>query len=211
MRTSVAAMDVKLKVIGGKSNGVEIAAVAPQFLIGRADECQLRPKSDFVSRRHAMIAIDGAKATIVDLGSRTGTFLNGKVLAAQTPAEIKHDDIVKIGPLEFSVVIKHGLDRQKHAKVKSLEEAATRTAQRKNVDDADVDQWLQADPNVDDGLLDETLSGNSPTGTIMSAADLLGQTPPETPTTDDAKKSPAAEGRPDQAASDMLKNYLRRR
>lgn len=224
MPTAVATMEVKLKVVGGKNAGVEIAVTAPQFLIGRADECQLRPKSDYVSRRHAMIVVDGGKVTIADLGSRTGTFLNGKVLAKESPAEIKHDDLLKIGPLEFNVVIKHGLDRQKRPKVSNLDEAAARTAQStKRMDDSDVDQWLQADP-AEDMSLGETMEGPASLGTtILSAAELIGQTlsdiPPPTEEQPDTAgesklppppKAPSAD-RPDQAASDMLKNYLRRR
>lgn len=221
MPTAVAAMEVKLKVVGGKNAGVEIAVVAPQFLIGRAEECQLRPKSDYVSRRHAMIVVDDGKATIADLGSRTGTFLNGKSLTKETPAEIKQDDMLKIGPLEFSVVIKHGLNRQKHPKVNSPEEAAARIAQKAKTYDDDVDKWLQ--PTEEETRLGATIEEPSVGTTILSAADLIGQTlsdipPPsdEPSETADGSKlppppKPASAERPDQAASDMLKNYLRRR
>jgi pSer/pThr/pTyr-binding forkhead associated (FHA) protein len=207
MATAIAGMELKLKVIGGKNNGVEIAVAGPQFLVGRADECQLRPKSDFVSRRHALITVEDGRSTIADQGSRTGTYVNGKLLAPQTPAELKQDDVVKIGPLEFSVVIKHGLNRQKQSKVTSLEEAAARTAQQKKVDDDDVSQWLQ--PTEQELSLNETIEG--PASGLISAAELLGQTVTDEPTPEDDKKKAVGDGRPDQAASDMLKNYLRRR
>ena len=36
-------MDVKLVVLGGKHPGQEIVVQGPEFLVGRAPECKLRP------------------------------------------------------------------------------------------------------------------------------------------------------------------------
>jgi predicted component of type VI protein secretion system len=209
VNAAVATMELKLKVLGGKNAGVEIAVAGPQFLIGRADECQLRPKSDFVSRRHAAIIINDAKATIRDLGSRTGTFVNGAQLAVNKPVEIANGDTVKVGPLEFTIVVKHGLDRQKKPKVESIQDAAARTAQ--GGEDVDVTQWLQ--PTEEETSLNETLEGPYMGSTLLSAADLIGQrlTDAPAPTAEETAKREISESRPDQAASDMLKNYLRRR
>ena len=71
-------MDVKLVVLGGKHPGQEIAVQGPEFLVGRAPECKLRPNSDMVSRRHCMISIAEGRATIRDLGSRNGTIVNDR-------------------------------------------------------------------------------------------------------------------------------------
>jgi len=71
-------MDVKLIVIGGKHPGREIPVNTPEFVIGRAEECQMRPQSDMVSRRHCAIAVTETGAVIREFGSKNGTFLNGK-------------------------------------------------------------------------------------------------------------------------------------
>ena len=51
-------MELRLKVLDGKHAGQEIRIPGPKFLIGRGDDCQLRPKSDSVSRRHCMLQIE---------------------------------------------------------------------------------------------------------------------------------------------------------
>jgi pSer/pThr/pTyr-binding forkhead associated (FHA) protein len=197
-------MELKFKILGGRSAGQEVAVTGPQFLIGRADECQLRPKSDSVSRRHALVENEDSKALIRDLGSRTGTFVNGHLIPPKRAVELANGDTIKIGPLEFGVVIKFGLGGQKKPKVESVNEVAERTAAATG-GEVDVTQWLQStDEEVN---LGETIDGST-TGSVVSAADLMGPTPEAPISAADAKK---AETAPDQAASDMLKNYLRRR
>jgi len=49
-------------------------------LIGRAPEATVRVDSIWVSRHHAQILVATTAATIEDLGSRNGTFVNGRPL-----------------------------------------------------------------------------------------------------------------------------------
>ena len=76
-------MDVKLVVLGGRHPGQEIAVNGPEFLVGRAPECKLRPNSDMVSRRHCMISLSEGRATVRDLGSRNGTIVNDQKIASE--------------------------------------------------------------------------------------------------------------------------------
>jgi len=46
-------------------------------VVGRSVECRVRLESTDVSRRHARIMINDDEATIEDLGSTNGTFVNG--------------------------------------------------------------------------------------------------------------------------------------
>ncbi|HTY40407.1 MAG TPA: FHA domain-containing protein [Thermoanaerobaculia bacterium] len=63
----------------------EIALKNGENLIGR-DEASVAWIDDVdVSRRHARIVIDGAGARLEDLGSKNGTFLDGRRLKAGTP------------------------------------------------------------------------------------------------------------------------------
>ncbi len=64
--------------------GREVPLVAGVTTLGRDPESALWLDLDQVSRHHAEIVVDGATATLMDLGSRNGTLLNGiKVTAAQ--------------------------------------------------------------------------------------------------------------------------------
>ncbi len=99
----LAMIKVQLIVVQGKPEGKTIPLVGPLFVIGRDEGCHLRPSSDEVSRRHSEIAIGAETATLRDLGSRNGTFLNGRAVAE--PAVLKSGDLIKVGPLTFAVSI----------------------------------------------------------------------------------------------------------
>src|SRR5689334_16267783 len=109
-------MELKLKILGGSNAGREVAIAVPEFLIGRADDCQLRPTSETVSRHHAAIELLESKALIRDLGSRTGTFVNGKPIARGANVELANGDVIKIGPLEFSAVVLYTVSGKKKPK-----------------------------------------------------------------------------------------------
>lgn len=197
-------MDLKIKIIGGRSAGQEVAITRPEFLIGRADECQLRPKSETVSRRHAAIELHDSKVLIRDLGSRTGTFVNGKLVAPQNDVELANGDTVKIGPIEFETLIKFTVGGKKKPKVENVADVASRTAAAP--EEVDVTQWLTA--NDEDTAITETIEGGS-FGNVVSAADLFGGGPNDAKPSDSSVKK--SDSNPDQLASDMIKNYLRRK
>jgi hypothetical protein len=50
-----------------------------------------------VSRRHAVIAVDGGRFTIEDCGSFNGTFLNGTRVPPGRPLQLRHADRIQIG------------------------------------------------------------------------------------------------------------------
>lgn len=68
-----------LRFVSGKYQG----AVFPlregrEVIVGRSGEVDLVLAEDLVSRRHARIAVEDGVATLHDLGSTNGTFLNGQ-------------------------------------------------------------------------------------------------------------------------------------
>ncbi len=96
-------MDVKLKVTNGRHTGREIAVKGPKFFIGRAEDCHLRPASDQVSRHHCVILVAADAVSIRDLGSRNGTFVNGKQISPQ--CRLRSGDRVVVGQLDFDIQI----------------------------------------------------------------------------------------------------------
>lgn len=74
----------------------DIAVPRGTFLIGRGVECQLSLDDPLVSRRHAAIRVaDDGSATVEDLGSRNGVFLNG--VRVEKPEPLSDGDLVRIG------------------------------------------------------------------------------------------------------------------
>ncbi|MFM8584271.1 MAG: FHA domain-containing protein, partial [Planctomycetaceae bacterium] len=94
---------VELKVLEGSQAGKVIPLNVRQFLIGREQDCHLRPNSELVSRHHCVFAIDDFSVRLRDLGSTNGTFLNGERLKGQ--AVLKAGDKVVVGKLAFEVSI----------------------------------------------------------------------------------------------------------
>ncbi len=135
-------MDVKLKVLSGKHTGVLIPLTGPQFLIGRADDCQLRTGSDLISRHHCALLMRDSYLGIKDFGSRNGTLVNGTAITAET--ELHSGDILKMGPLDFEVVVVYSEKGKKRPPVKDVADMAERTANVKprEVVEEDIDSWL---------------------------------------------------------------------
>jgi pSer/pThr/pTyr-binding forkhead associated (FHA) protein len=87
----------------GKQEGRALEIKLPQFLVGRDPQCQLRPASPLISKRHcALIQRDG-KVFVRDFGSTNGTYVNDERVEGER--ELKHDDQLKIGPIHFAVRI----------------------------------------------------------------------------------------------------------
>lgn len=94
----------RLVVQGGKHRGKEIMLPKGKFLIGRERDCHLRPASEGISRHHCVFTLDSYAVRLRDLGSTNGTLVNGSRLRGETV--LAADSVVKIGPLEFKLVIK---------------------------------------------------------------------------------------------------------
>ncbi|HUY90738.1 MAG TPA: FHA domain-containing protein [Pirellulales bacterium] len=132
-------MEVRLKVLVGKSAGQELLIPGPKFFIGRAEDCQLRPRSDLISRHHCALLVEDGFLAIRDFGSKNGTLVNGERVAGER--ELKAGDKLTVGPLEFEVCVLATTAAKKRPKVESVKEAAARTAEGAS-DNIDVSQWL---------------------------------------------------------------------
>jgi predicted component of type VI protein secretion system len=128
-------MEVKLVCVGGKHPGKQIPVRGPKYFIGRAEDCQLRPGSQEVSRHHAVILVEEGFVAVRDFGSRNGTFVNGEPVRGER--ELKSGDQLRIGPLEFEVQLTVAVGGKKRPKVASVREAAARTATPAGASDAD--------------------------------------------------------------------------
>jgi predicted component of type VI protein secretion system len=85
----------------GKMEGKAIPITLSQFVIGRDPQCQLRPASPVISKRHCAVLIKGEKAFVRDFDSTNGTFLNDQPVKGEV--EIHHADVLKVGPIAFAV------------------------------------------------------------------------------------------------------------
>jgi len=110
-----ATFKAKLSVVRGGRKGQEFPLEDGNNLVGRWDpETGSFPEVDLdaddpeakISRKHALIRIDGGKITIEDIGSLNGTYVNRQPrLSPGSPAEIKSGDEVIIGKTFLKLVI----------------------------------------------------------------------------------------------------------
>jgi diguanylate cyclase (GGDEF)-like protein len=82
-----------LVVVAGQNVG-EMFPLGASVVIGRGSDADVRVVDDQISRRHARILVQGSEASIEDLGSKNGTFVNG---AAVQREKLKDGDKVQIG------------------------------------------------------------------------------------------------------------------
>jgi len=158
-------MRVLLKVIGGKNDGREIGITVPRFIIGRGETAHLRPASDLVSREHAVIEVKEGGVRLTDLNSRNGTFVNGEKITGMIP--LKGGDAVRIGRLQFEMVIDHVQAGAKNPKVANVVDAAARTASTTNkkgsLEDSITDWLLEGEDEEAPGTVERIAIGAADT------------------------------------------------
>ena len=161
-------MQVKLKVLSGSSAGRELKIPGDEFLIGRGDECNLRPKSDSISRRHCILRVRDGCLFVEDLGSRNGSFLDGERLTEE--AEAKNGSKLRLGRLEFQVVLEKPevAKRPAPARVPASQSGGREGADEDSwAEDNEITKWLEegdsvaqatrkSDPETRQFRLDET-------------------------------------------------------
>jgi pSer/pThr/pTyr-binding forkhead associated (FHA) protein len=219
-------MQVKLVIIGGKNAGRELSVPGPKFFIGRAEDCQLRPQSDLVSRHHCAILVEEGFVAVRDFGSRNGTYVNGEQIKAER--ELKSGDRLKVGPLEFEVRLAVELGGKKKPKVHTIQEAAARTVEsvKGGEDESDISEWLRNGAETTPELRSADTAPITTTVTGVPAAEKAAAAPEEEPKKqkDDEskgekdklagklpreKKPPAGSSR--DAAADVLRQFFGRR
>lgn len=211
----------------GSSAGKEVKIPSPKCIIGREEGCHLRPSSDAISRQHCVILTTENEVIVRDLKSRNGTFVNDERVTDE--AVLLSGDMLRVGPLEFELLIEQTPGKPKRPKVEDMKEAVARTAAGSGISSTsdldDVTKWLE-EADTDEKSrrggqetrqfrLDETLTPEDGDETTK-ASDTKTLTPdrkrPE-------KKQPGklpprpntskADSR--EAAADMLKRFFNRR
>jgi pSer/pThr/pTyr-binding forkhead associated (FHA) protein len=96
-------MKVSLVVMDGAHKGKEIPIKSPQFIIGRDPQCQLRPASPMISRKHCALVAREGKIFLHDFGSTNGTQVNDQRVNGEV--ELHNEDRIKVDPLVFQIRI----------------------------------------------------------------------------------------------------------
>ena len=92
-----------LKRRDGAEIGPDIAVHGQRFIIGSGPDCNMRCPSSTISENHCEIISEPNGIFVRDLHSESGTFLNDERVTMKQA--ISHGDHLRIGKLEFEVVI----------------------------------------------------------------------------------------------------------
>ncbi len=167
-------LSAQLVVRGGKHEGKRIKLDRGRFLIGREQDCNLRPASDLVSRHHCVFHVDDFTVRLRDLGSTNGTVVNGERLSGERTLEA--GDRVSVGKLTFEVDLKEVADAQAHAAEGPSAEMSL------PADGADTSYELPVTPARSDGRTinpaDVPIPGPNPNDTAMIPTAQPGAPPP---------------------------------
>jgi DNA-binding winged helix-turn-helix (wHTH) protein len=80
--------------------GQEAALDEGENVLGRVEDAAAWIESDSVSRRHARLTISGDRAVVEDLGSKNGTFLNGRRI--EKPQVLSDGDEIRLGQVTLT-------------------------------------------------------------------------------------------------------------
>ncbi len=95
----------ELHVVSGNLTGRRIRMDFRRFVIGNERDCDLRPASPMLSRHHCVFKRDEYALRVRDLGSNTGTYVNGRRIL--TEAILKPGDDVTVGDVTLHVILPH--------------------------------------------------------------------------------------------------------
>lgn len=98
---------------GGQLVRTEILT-EPTIKIGKLTSSHVRIDDDSVSRMHAVVEVGPSGVVILDLGSASGTFVNGEKITKQS---LKTGDRVQLGDVTVQVTIAGQLSPQASARV----------------------------------------------------------------------------------------------
>jgi two-component system NtrC family sensor kinase len=91
---------IKIVVLEEGRKVSEVRADKEAYVLGRHESCDIVLEDKTVSRRHARLEIAGGGAWVEDLGSRNGTYVNGRKV---TRARVSGGDTIVIGKFSISL------------------------------------------------------------------------------------------------------------
>lgn len=96
-------MTARLVLLTGSQSGIVAPLQQGYYMIGRHQECQIRPKSRSVSRRHCVLHFQGDRLSAMDLASTSGSKRNADRFTPKTWVVLEDGDTLKLGKVQFRV------------------------------------------------------------------------------------------------------------
>lgn len=98
-------MTARLVLLTGSQAGIEAPLQRGYYMIGRHKECQIRPKSRSVSRRHCVLHFHDDRLLAMDLASTSGSKRNTNRFEPKKWVPLEDGDTLKLGKVQFRVCL----------------------------------------------------------------------------------------------------------
>ncbi|MBL4845747.1 MAG: protein kinase [Planctomycetes bacterium] len=118
-------MQIEVTVRQGREFGRRyVIRIGQRFVLGRGRDVTVRVQDEKVSRRHVALELSPEGLMVTDLGSRNGSFLDGRQLKPNEAKLAHADDVLQIGDHVFQLSLT-GVDdrtRRERARTRRLDE-----------------------------------------------------------------------------------------
>jgi pSer/pThr/pTyr-binding forkhead associated (FHA) protein len=191
----------------GKMEGKSIPIQVPQFIIGRDPQCNLRPASALISKRHCAVVVRKNRIFVRDFDSTNGTRVNDRAVKGEQ--ELYNQDQLTVGPLTFRVM----LEASPPVSQPTPMPPTTPTASPDDDAAAAMLLSLQDEPGGAAGSTNVDSEGVPTGSTVMDIITPTSATPPAETGAGGAGREQAAKaasGNTSSAAKAILEKYMRR-
>ncbi|MCC9599764.1 FHA domain-containing protein [Stieleria sp. JC731] len=140
------------------------------YLVGRNKECQIRPKSKSVSRRHSLLLHNEDGFGVMDLKSTGGTFLNGERIEPHVWQVLNDGDELRFGKVGFAVSMKTPA-LAVTPEADSVADPASTSETPQSWQNFDVAQFLEAEDQIEQEIRYDSirqLPGNKVNGSKVT-------------------------------------------
>jgi pSer/pThr/pTyr-binding forkhead associated (FHA) protein len=191
--------------------GRSIPIAHSEFLIGRDPDCQLRPASAMISKRHCAVLVKGSKVFVRDFESTNGTAINNQPVKGER--ELGNGDTLRVGPLEFKVVLEVPATASKPAPI--AKPAAVAASGGGSDDEAAAALLLSGLDDTEPGTISVDSDGVPTGSTVMEMIKPPGtegapQEEKQSGAAEREKAAKLAQGNTSTAAKAILERYMRR-
>ena len=107
-----------LVVIYGEDLGRKHDLEKATTIIGRSSKCDIQVDQDSISRNHAKIINEDNSASVSDMGSTNGTFVNDELV--EGAMTLRNGDFIKIGRTIFKYIAGGNIEGQYHEEIYRL-------------------------------------------------------------------------------------------
>jgi serine/threonine protein kinase len=113
-------MQVEVTVRQGREFGRRyVIRIGQRFVLGRGRDVTVRVQDEKVSRRHVALELSPDGLQVTDLGSRNGSFLDGRQLKPHEARVAHADDVLQIGDHVFQLALTGVDDRTKRERART--------------------------------------------------------------------------------------------